>query len=82
MTVVSSKEFTSNQKKYFDLAVNENVVIKRGKSIFYLMYAPVDKLNIPEQPILEPDDDLHRAITMDELRERTYEFIDNFFANK
>ena len=45
-----------------------------------LIYTPVG--NRSEQPILEPDDDLRRAITMDELRERTYEVIDKFFANK
>jgi predicted transcriptional regulator len=82
MTVVSSKEFTSNQKKYFDLAVNENIIIRRGRNMFHLIYAPIGKQNIPEQQILEPDDDLRRAISIDELRERTYKVIDKFFANK
>jgi hypothetical protein len=27
MTIVSSKEFASNQEKYFDLALNEQVFI-------------------------------------------------------
>ena len=43
MTVVSSKEFVSNQKKYFDLALSEGVVIKRGRNMFHLMYAPAEK---------------------------------------
>jgi len=34
MTVVSTKEFVTNQKKYFDLALNEQVIIKRGKNMF------------------------------------------------
>ena len=29
MTVVSTKEFSTNQKKYFDMAVNEQVIIQR-----------------------------------------------------
>ena len=35
-----------------------------------------------EQQILEPDDDLRRAITFDELLERTYEDIHQMFNNK
>ena len=82
MTVISSKEFASRPKKYYNLALNEQVVIKRGKNEFYLTNKPLPVETYPEQPILEPDDDLRRAITMDELRERTYKVIDNFFANK
>jgi len=39
MTVVSSKEFAINQKKIYDLALNERVFIKRGKNMFYLVCA-------------------------------------------
>ena len=52
MTLVSSKEFASNQKRYFDLALKQDVVIKRGKNRFHLMFVPVDKQH-PEQPFLE-----------------------------
>ena len=41
MTVVSSKEFVINQKKYFDMAVNEQICIKRGKNMFQLVHTPV-----------------------------------------
>ena len=85
MTVVSSKEFATNQSKYFDLAVKEDVRIKRGRNIFYLRYEPVEKINISEQPIFEPDDDLRRAITMDEFKERALvmvEKIHNMYARK
>jgi hypothetical protein len=80
MTVVSSKEFLSNQKRYFDLAVNEKLSIKRGKNVFHLTCTNVDAKE--EQAYLEPDDDLRRAITMDELLERTCGVIDKFFADK
>jgi len=82
MTVITSKEFASNQKKYFDMAVNEEVCIKRGTNRYQLMYNPVERTKIPEQPILEPDDDLRRAITMDELRDKVLVFIDKLYANK
>ena len=40
MTVVSSKEFVTHQKKYFDLAMRGDVCIKRGKTIFHLISKP------------------------------------------
>ena len=44
MTVVSTKEFNTDQDKYFDMAINESICIQRGKSIFNLMYSrPSDK---------------------------------------
>ena len=39
MTVVSSKEFAANQKKFYNIALNERVFIKRGKNMFYLTCA-------------------------------------------
>ena len=41
MIVISSKEFSACQKKYFDLALHEQVYIKRGKNRFLLVYSPV-----------------------------------------
>ena len=36
MEVISSKEFAVNQEKIYDIALKEQVVIKRGKNVFYL----------------------------------------------
>jgi hypothetical protein len=82
MTVVSSKEFVANEDKYFDMAVNGNVCIQRGENMFHIICSNFDTVKVREQKILQPDDDLHRAITMDELLERTYGVIDKFFADK
>jgi len=82
MTVVSSKEFATKPAKYYNLAVNEQVVIKRGKNMYHLTYAPLPVVKYPEQPILEPDENLRNAITFDELLERTYEDIHQMFVNK
>ena len=79
MTVVSSKEFVINQKKYFDLAVNEQVVIKRGQNRFHIICKPVEKT---EKVYFEPDDDFYESITMNELLEKTYEIIDKIHENK
>jgi len=34
MTIVNTKEFVSNRKKYFDLALNEQVIIQRRNNMF------------------------------------------------
>jgi hypothetical protein len=80
MTVVSSKEFVSHQKRYFDLARNEKVVIKRGNNMFHLTHAPVGNLNGYDK-VLEPDDDFRRAITGEELLGRIYSDIDRKSIN-
>jgi len=75
MTVISSKEFSVNQKKYFDLAVNEDVFIKRGKSTFHLMYTTTDE---PADEIVyhEPDEDFYRSISAEEFLKGVLEDID------
>jgi hypothetical protein len=77
MTVVSSKEFTSNQEKYFDLAETEEVLVERGNITFLFT-----RTNDTEKRYLEPDDDLRRAITGDELLERIYVDIDRKFKER
>ena len=73
MTVVSSKEFAASPAKYYHRALDEQVTIKRGRNMFRLMYAPPE--TYPEQPVLEPDEELRRAITIDELFDRVKENI-------
>jgi len=82
MTVVSSKEFATRPTRYYKLAVNEKVAIKRGRNMFHLTCTPIQVETYPEQPILKPDDNLRRAISKDELLERIYEDIDRMFADK
>ena len=80
MTVISSKEFITNQKKYFDMAINEEICIKRGKNIFHLMYNPIKETN--EFVYFEPDEDFYNSITMDEVRERLHKVIDRLYATQ
>ena len=82
MTVVSSREFVANQKRYFDMAVNENILIRRGKNSFRLVYTNMDNTNIPEQPILEPDEDFYRAVSMDEFKKWVKEDIHQIYNAK
>jgi len=80
MTVVSSKEFSTNQEKYFDMAVRGDVCVKNDKYMFYLICKPVDIID--KQVTLQPDDDFGRAITKEELLKGIYEDIAKRFPKK
>ena len=82
MLVVSCKDFAINQEKYFDLALDEQVYVKRGDYMFHIICSNYDSVNIKEQKILEPDDDLLSAITKEEFKQRAKDVIHNFFVNK
>jgi len=82
MTVVSSKEFATRPTRYYNLAINEKVAIKRGKNMFHLTCTPISVEKYPEQPILEPDDNLRRAISADELLSRIHKDIHDKFKNR
>jgi len=71
MTVVSTKEFASNQEKYFDLAMTEEIFVKRDNMMFL-----VTTVNDTKKKYLEPDDDLRRAITADEFLEKALVIVD------
>lgn len=43
MTVVSSKEFATNQDKYLELALNERVFIRKGIHTFFVSNAEEEK---------------------------------------
>ena len=43
---------------------------------------PDNLLNVEKQVYLEPDDDLRRAITIEELREKIHKRIHCLFANQ
>jgi len=81
MTVVNSKEFAMNQNKYYNLAVNDDVFIKRGKNMFHLMCTNDDSTTLKKRVYYEPDEDFYRSITIDELKEKAHEFIHKMFAN-
>ena len=84
MTVVSSKDFAVDQEKYFDLALDEQVFIQKGDNMFLLIYKNISDLNVYHdanvyEEVLEPDDDLRRAISADEFKKRCHKVIDKIF---
>ena len=72
MTVVSTKEFHANQDRYLDMALDEQIFVKRGDYMFHINCSNFDTVTKP-QAISEPDDDLRRAITTEELIKRIQE---------
>jgi len=77
MTVVSTKEFSTNQKKYFDMAINEQVFVQRGDYMFI-----VSRVSEPNRKHKKPDEKLRNAITMDEVKDKLYSHIHKLFANE
>ena len=77
MTVVSSKEFVSNGEKYFDLAENEELFVKRNNMMFIV--------SRDTKEYLEPDEDFRRAISAEDFRKRlvvSMDKIDNDLLGK
>jgi len=79
MIVISSKEFVANQKKYFELAMNEQVYIKNGEDMFVFSITNGEK---EPDMIFEPDEDFYKSITMEEVREKLHNVIDKLYASK
>ncbi len=79
MITVSNSEFIANPEMYFDYAREKDEVrVEKGHEVYHIIYeAPTLR-----QPVLEPDDDYRRAITIDELKERMSVSIHKFFADK
>ena len=77
MTVVSSKEFISNQDKYFDIASKGQVYIQKDNCLFMVTRANV---NDETDVIYEPDEDFYNSITMEEVRDRLHKVVDKLYA--
>jgi len=59
------------------MAMTEDIFVERDNAIFVVAQASDKK-----KKYLEPDDELCRAITGDELKKKMREAIHNFFANR
>ena len=72
MVVISSAELRNNMKKYLDLARTERVVIQRGRNESFVLIAQNNA----------SDEDLSRAITVDDVIERVREGLTQMFERK
>ena len=76
MTVINSNEFITNQQKYFDMAENEDICIKRGNSIFHLIHTTISDKSLKERVYYEPDEDFYKSISTEEFRKRLIEVVE------
>lgn len=77
MTIVSSKEFVTNQSKYFDMAMTEQVFVQKDDNMF--LFTRTNKYENPDM-IFEPDEDFYRSISMEEVREKLHRVIDKLYT--
>ena len=77
MTVVSSTEFATNQNKYFNMAMTEQVFVQKDNNMF--LFTRTNRHEEPEM-IFEPDEDFYQSISMEEVRERLHKVIDKLYA--
>ena len=82
MTVISSKEFAANQNKYLDMAINQDVCIKRDENMFRPMHYIIDETKVKQRKYKQPDEDFYRAISMDEFRRLVKEDIHQIYSSK
>jgi len=81
MLVISMREFRSNQGKYLDLANAGKEVILKSREQGSFALTPIMEYTtlVPKEYILEPDDDLKRAITGEELLNRLIPRVEKLF---
>ena len=72
MVIISSAELRNNMKKYLDIAKNEKVVIQRGRNETFVLVAQNN----------EAEEDLNRAITVDDVLARVREGLNEMFERK
>lgn len=73
MRVISSAELKGNLKKYLDLASSEQIIIKRGRKETFVLQ---------KQEFLEPDEDLEKAISMEEFKIGAKNHIKKLYRQK
>lgn len=69
MIIISPTELRANQKKYFDLAENEKIIVKRGNKLIELV--------VKEQLITE--DDIKSGVSGEDLKQKMHKRIDQIF---
>ena len=72
MVIISSAELRNNMKKYLDIAKNEKEVNQRGRNETFVLVAQNNAA----------DEDLSRAITVDEVLARVREGLNEMFERK
>lgn len=84
MIIVSSREFRDKQALYFDrIDSGEEILVQRGKNKSYKI-VPVTDVDtvIGKEYLLEPDEDLERAIPFEEFVEGAKKHIKELYSQR
>lgn len=84
MIIVSSREFRDKQALYFDrIDSGEEILVQRGKNKSYKI-VPVTDVDtvISKKFLLEPDEDLKRAIPFEEFAEGAKKHIRELYSQR
>ncbi len=84
MIIISSREFRNNQATYLDKVDNgDEILVQRGRDKAYRI-TPITEFDtvIERNFILEPDNELQKAITFDELLVGVKEDLKEIFSGK
>ena len=73
MIVISSTELCNNTEKYLDIAKTQKVIIQRGG---------IDTFILTQEEYLSPDEDFHRAISMEDFRNGAKEHIRKLYSKE
>lgn len=83
MLVVTDAQFKSNPQAYLDrVDEGEEVLLERSEGQRYLIIPAQDEPSDQEDYFLEPDEDLERAISLDEFREGALQHIRELYRRK
>jgi len=73
MIVISSTELRNDTEKYLDIAKTQKVVIQREGT---------DSFVLTQELHLSPDEDFHRAISMEDFRKGAKEHIRKLYSQE
>ena len=77
MLVVSTREFRTNQGKYLNMVKNGTELVLESRENGSFALTPITEYHtiVPKEYILAPDEDLARAISIEEFTARVKEHI-------
>jgi len=84
MIIISMREFRAKQGKYLDMVKNGTEVILKSRESGSFVQTPITENHtvIPKEYILEPDEDLARAIPFEEFKVKAINHIRELYSQK
>ena len=84
MLTITAREFKANQQHYLDqVDAGEELIVERSQGRSY-MVVPVTETDVMSETeyIMKPDEDLRRAISIDEFKEKVLSHIEELYSKE